>query len=65
MKIFMPNYRKGKKSDIKCHQCGHYRQPCLRHGRGRCGDSPAVGKNHTCDNAYIENGRNRKLKGKP
>jgi len=47
-------YRKAKTKDTKCSECGFYNKPFQNHGLGRCCGRTAVGKNHTCDAAYIE-----------
>lgn len=53
MKFFGPktNYRKAKKNDIKCFECGYYEKSLFKGHRGRC-ENCAVGKNHTCDGAF-------------
>jgi hypothetical protein len=50
------NYRKARKGEIKCRECGYYRKSFFAGKLGRC-INVAVGKNHTCDGAY-KKGRN-------
>jgi len=46
----LEKYRKAIAGEIKCCECRHYKKS-FQDVRGRCGDYPAVGKNHTCDAA--------------
>jgi len=67
-KVYFPNYRKAKKNEIKCIKCSSSVKPNTKHNlsvyskhknpRLRCANKAiycdlVVGKNMTCDNAWL------------